>query len=398
MIELNSKYGAVKIFAETIEEEAIGQITQMVNSPLGENAHTRIMPDCHAGAGCVIGTTMQITNKICPNLVGVDISCGLSLVKTDIDFISCLPELDQVIHERIPAGKAVHESEVQNLVNDDLKKMHCWPFLKKETQEKALLSLGTLGGGNHFIEAYKNGYIVVHSGSRNIGLNVAKYYQILAKKRFEEKYKKDYIEKLHSIPPREREDFAKSYRVQNSSIPEDLMWIEGEDMQNYLDDCKIINAWASQNRWSILETIVTAMGGHIFSRIETTHNYISKDKFGNIILRKGAIAAYERELVLIPLNMRDGLLICIGKENSDWNYSAPHGAGRLYSRSKAKEQISMEDYEKSMDGIYTTCVNQSTLDESPFAYKDAEEIMRLINSTVDIVEHLLPIYNFKAGE
>lgn len=391
-MELNSKYGQVKIFTDNIEQEALTQIVNMANSPLGENAHIRIMPDCHAGAGCTIGTTMKITDKVCPNIVGVDIGCGVTLAKISIDFANRLEELDKVIHSKIPAGRAVHETMLDDF---DFSALRCWDKLSKDTQNLAKCSLGTLGGGNHFIEAYKNGYLSVHSGSRNIGLKVAAYYQSLAQSRFGENIKEDFKKILETIPPKERESFIKSYK--KPVVDKDMMYLEGNDLEDYLHDVAIMQDFAKMNRMKILYTIALAMGAAIDNdlTIESIHNYIDVEER---ILRKGAIAAHAGERLVIPLNMRDGLLICVGKGNEDWNYSAPHGAGRLYSRLKAKELFTVDEYVNSMKGIYTTCVSKSTLDEAPFVYKDYQEIINYIQPTVEIEERLIPIYNFKAGE
>lgn len=391
-MELNSKYGQVKIFTDNIEQEALTQIINMANSPLGENAHIRIMPDVHAGAGCTIGTTMKITNKICPNIVGVDIGCGVTLAKFSTDFANRLEELDKVIHSNIPAGRTVHTTMSDEF---DFSILRCWDKLSKDTQNLAKRSLGTLGGGNHFIEAYENGYLSVHSGSRNIGLKVASYYQSLAQSRFAEVIEEDFKKILETIPPKEREFFIKSYK--KPVVAKDMMYLEGNDLEDYLHDIAIIQDFAKINRMEMLCTIALAMKAPIYHdlTIESIHNYIDVKEH---ILRKGAIAAHAGERLVIPLNMRDGLLVCVGKGNEDWNYSAPHGAGRLYSRSKAKELFTVDEYANSMEGIYTTCINKSTLDEAPFVYKDYQEIMNYIQPTVDIEERLIPIYNFKAGE
>lgn len=385
---LNSKYGDIEIYAQTVEQEAISQVLAMANSPLGENAHIRIMPDCHAGAGCVIGTTMKITDKVCPNLVGVDIGCGVDLIKTDIDFSNRLDELDNTIRTKIPHGMKVHKTEQNCSLFDDLL---CWDKLSKDVQNRAKKALGTLGGGNHFIEAYKDGYIAVHSGSRNIGLAVAKYYQNLAEKRIGERNKKITRELLQAIPPTEREAWLKSNKI---FIARELCYLTGQDMQDYLHDVAIMQKFANDNRFAMLSAITNGMKGKIEKHINSIHNYIDIEA---MILRKGAISAKDGEILVIPLNMRDGMLICKGKGNEDWNCSAPHGAGRLYSRSKAKELFTVEEYAQEMEGIYTTCVNESTLDEAPFVYKDYKEIMECIEPTVEILERIMPIYNFKAN-
>lgn len=387
MIQYNSKNGDVIVYAKTVEQEAISQVLEMANSPLGENANIRIMPDCHAGAGCVIGTTMKITDKVCPNLVGVDIGCGVDLIQTNIDFSDRLSELDEIIRKNIPYGMNTHKEQQPW----PLYKLHCWDFLDKDTQALAKTSLGTLGGGNHFIEAYKDGWLAVHSGSRNIGYKVAKYYQKLAEKRIKEHNSFLLKEELCKINPRERQEWLKNKRI---AINKDLSYLTGSDMDDYLHDVQVMQCFAKCNRSAILYKIIRAMNGEVLRHISSIHNYIDTE---NMILRKGAVSAQEGRTLVIPLNMRDGLLLCKGKGNKEWNYSAPHGAGRLYSRSKAKELFSIEQYEKEMDGIFSTCINQSTIDEAPFVYKDYAEIMECIEPTVAILDRLVPIFNFKAS-
>lgn len=386
-MDFNTKNGLVKIYAKTIEQEAISQIYEVANSPLGENAHIRIMPDAHAGAGCVIGTTMVVTDKICPNLTGVDLGCGIDLVKTNIDFSSRLEELDKVIRLFVPFGMEGHKDEHHWWFEELL----CWNELSKEAKDTARRALGTLGGGNHFIEAYENGYLAVHSGSRNIGLKVAMYYQNLAEKRIKEHNYRVLHEELMKIEPQQRQEWLKTQKI---SVNRDLCYLTGDDMKAYLHDVAVMQRFAVDNRKAMLDTIVTAMGGKILESITSTHNYIDVE---NMILRKGAISAQKGEILVIPLNMRDGLLVCKGKGNPEWNYSAPHGAGRLYSRSKAKEYFSVEEYKASMQGIFSTCIDQSTLDEAPFVYKNSEEIMECIEPTVEILDRLIPIFNFKAS-
>lgn len=412
MFEINSKYGPVKVYAETIENEAASQITAMANSPVGEDAHIRIMPDAHAGKGCTIGTTMKISKRVCPNLVGVDIGCGVLMVKTNIDFASRLDELDKVIRERVPSGFSIQPDEPLYSKGQYVSYVHegieigvkldgyvsftviPFPFLDKlsgTTNHRILRSMGTLGGGNHFIEAYEDGWIAVHTGSRNLGVQVCRYFQDLAEKNMPDgKVTKEEIEK---VPPKHRELYIK-YRKQDAKVPKDLAYLHGANMYEYLKTMDSCQTYASFNRRTILCTIIDAMGGECLDDIESVHNYIDHE---TRILRKGAISAQKGERCLIPLNMRDGVLICRGKGNPDWNFSAPHGAGRLYSRSAAKAKFTVEQYAESMTGIYTTCVNQSTLDEAPFVYKDMEEIMRAIEPTVTIEQRLKPIYNFKAN-
>lgn len=386
-MEFTTKNGSVLVYAKTVDQEAISQILEMANSPLGENAHIRIMPDCHAGAGCVIGTTMKITNKVCPNLVGVDIGCGVDLVITDIDFASRLDELDRVIRENIPFGMETHKTEKPW----HFERLRCWDKLDEDAKERAKTALGTLGGGNHFIEAYHGGLLSVHSGSRNIGYKVAAYYQKLAETRIKEQNQILLKEKIKEIPPAERQEWISKNKI---SVNRDLSYLTGQDMEDYLHDVAIMQQFANDNRFAMLSAITKAMGGSIREHINSIHNYIDTE---NMILRKGAISAKSGQLLVIPLNMRDGLLLCRGKGNVDWNCSAPHGAGRLYSRSKAKEIFTVEEYAEQMRGIYSTCINESTLDEAPFAYKDYQEIMECVEPTVEIVDRFIPIFNFKAN-
>lgn len=389
MFEMNSKHGPLTIYADTIEDEAITQIAEMANSPLGRGAHIRIMPDAHAGKGCTIGTTMFITDKVCPNLVGVDIGCGVLMVKADIDFASRLDELDHVIREFVPSGFDIHAEQSEH-ARDIVHRLICADWMDQSALERAYRSLGTLGGGNHFIEAYEGGWIAIHTGSRNLGVQVCKYYQAAAKDCCSgRKITKDM---LSVIPAHLREDFIKSHTPEK--IRKDLEYLTGSSLEHYLHDMRVCQHYAHWNRFSILNAILDAMHGNYTERIESMHNYIDTE---SKILRKGAISAQDGEKCVIPLNMRDGVLICRGKGNPEWNFSAPHGAGRLYSRSAAKAKFTVDQYREAMDGIYTTCVNQSTLDEAPFAYKDMDEIMRCIEPTVTIEQRLKPIYNFKAN-
>lgn len=318
-------------------------------------------------------------------------NCGVDLVKTNIDFSSRLEELDAVIRKHVPHGMEVHEKEV---AFPKLDKLLCWDKLTKEVQDRAKRAMGTLGGGNHFIEAYKDGGLAVHSGSRNIGLAVAKYYQKLAEQRIAEQNYKVLHEEMLKIEPAKRESWLKEHKV---SVATELSYLTGQDMQNYLHDVAIMQEFANQSRFTMLNAIVTAMGGKIVEHIQSIHNYIDLSDETCIVLRKGAISAKEGEVLVIPLNMRDGMLVCKGKGNPEWNYSAPHGAGRLYSRSKAKELFSVEEYTETMAGIFSTCISENTIDEAPFAYKDYEEIMRCVEPTVEILERIVPIYNFKAN-
>lgn len=384
----NTKYDDVLIYAKTVEQEAISQVLQMANSPLGEHAHIRIMPDCHAGAGCVIGTTMLITDKVCPNLVGVDIGCGVDLVQTDmVNIHERLDELDSVIRTYVPFGMDTHEEEQPW----DFTQLRCWEHLPKDAKLRASTALGTLGGGNHFIEAYASGWIAVHSGSRNIGYKVAQYYQDKAEKAIAKYNHEVLMQQMQEVEPRLRQQWLAEHKI---TVQKDLCYLTGQDMDDYLHDVAIMQKFANDNRAAMLKAIVHNMSGKIIQHISSIHNYIDVE---HMILRKGAISARLDETLVIPLNMRDGILVCRGKGNPEWNYSAPHGAGRLYSRSEAKEAFTVEEYAAEMQGIYSSCINESTLDEAPFVYKDYKEIMECVEPTVEILTRLIPIFNFKAN-
>lgn len=352
-----------KIFAETFEYEAYDQVKALANFEPYINQRIRVMPDAHVGKGSTVGTTIIIADKVTPNLVGVDIGCGMlttKLTDREVD----LPKLDRVIRHEVPSGFAIREKAVASF---DFSMLRC---AKHADLERALLSIGTLGGGNHFIEVNqgKDGslYLVIHSGSRHLGVNVWKYYQDLAWKSMSQKGLKGNKE---------------------------LAYLEGSHFDDYINDMKIVQSFASENRMAMASVIFNRMGWHVEDQFETVHNYIDME---HMILRKGAVSAREGEILLIPINMRDGSLICEGKGNADWNWSAPHGAGRLMSRSKAKELLSMEAYTESMKGVFSTSVNPSTLDEAPQAYKPMSEIIHAIEDTAEVLEVIKPIYNFKA--
>ena len=395
----------LKIFTENIEPEALNQIYTLINQPAFSNCKIRIMPDVHAGAGCVIGFTADLGDKVIPNIVGVDIGCGMlttNLGNIDINF----GKLDDVIRRCVPSGKNVHEAE-NPIVNDIIDKLYCKNELKNKEWLKK--SCGTLGGGNHFIEvdtdSNGNKYLVIHSGSRNIGKQVAEIYQQMAiddisgKSNFKEESEKLIAEYKKNGKEREISNAIKelkqSYKKDGPKIPKDLSYLVGEHREMYLHDMKLCQEFADTNRKTMRNIICIHMGWKIEETFQTIHNYIEHD---TNIVRKGAISARKGEKLLIPINMRDGCIIGIGKGNIDWNQSAPHGAGRIMSRSKAKEEIRIEEFEKSMQGIYTTSVNQSTIDESPMAYKSMDEIVENIKDTVEIKKIVKPIYNFKASE
>lgn len=383
----------VKIFADTFEYEAYEQIKRLANYEAYKDSVIRIMPDSHAGKGCTVGTTMTITDKVTPNLVGVDIGCGMLTVELKDKYIDC-EKLDSVIREKVPNGFNVHEKQMRTFNFD---KLLC---AKHVDLERALLSIGTLGGGNHFIEvdySEKNNkyYLVIHTGSRKLGGDVCKYYQDLAFQSANEmgKVRQNLIDKLKA-EGRENDIQSEIKKLQKPSADKELAHLSGNDFLSYLNDMEIVQHFAVLNRKTIADIIIKEMGFREESRFETIHNYID---FNRMILRKGAVSAEKGQMLLIPINMRDGSLICIGKGNEDWNYSAPHGAGRLMSRAKAKEMLSMDEFEDSMSGIYTTSVSEATIDEAPQAYKSMDEIKTAVTDAVDIIDTIKPIYNFKAS-
>ena len=400
VIEIKGKVSTALCYAKVVEDEAIEQIRRMCDYPMTEGSKIRIMPDVHSGKGCTIGTTMTVVDKVVPNVVGVDIGCGMYTVelgKGDIDFLM----VDAAAHY-IPSGKNVWEGRKEQF---DLTALKCYRELKDA--RRLVRSLGTLGGGNHFIEIdeAKDGtkYLVIHSGSRNLGKQVAEFYQKLAIKL--DKGYDQYLEKRDEIIRTYKEQGRES-EIQTAikelrweafkaedPMPDDLCYLSGKYLEDYLHDVEICQAFARRNRELMAEILCEKAGLTPGDSFHTIHNYIDTDE---MILRKGSIAAHKGEKVLIPINMRDGSVIAIGKGNPEWNYSAPHGAGRLMSRTKAKDTLSMEDYKKAMEGIYTTSVNEDTLDEAPMAYKSLEDIIDVITESVDVIEVIKPVYNFKA--
>ncbi len=399
MIELKGKYNEAKIFTDVVDEASISQILLLLNQEFVSGSKIRLMPDVHAGAGCTIGTTMTITDKIVPNLVGVDIGCGMETVKIKEKHIE-LQKLDKLIYEKIPSGFHVREKTHRYFDEINLEELYCYKHINPDRAEK---SLGTLGGGNHFIEADKdeegNIYIVVHSGSRHLGLEAANYYQEEGYQRLNGSAKEDVEHLIAELKAqgREREiqkSIAALKNTKHTNIPRQLAYVTGDLFDRYIHDMKIIQRYAERNRQAMTDEIVKGMKLHVTEQFTTIHNYIDTDAG---ILRKGAVSARKNEKLLIPINMRDGSLICIGKGNDDWNQSAPHGAGRLMSRSEAKGSFTVSEFKKQMNGIYTTSVNKDTLDECPMAYKGMEDIVNNIGDTADIVQVIKPIYNFKAG-
>lgn len=368
---IKGEYNFAKVYTDEIEQTALDQVELLCNQPWTKGLQIRIMPDAHAGAGCTIGTTMEVGDYVVPNLVGVDIGCGMEVAKLepqDIDLV----KLDRFIRKKIPSGFSKRRTPHKlyaPIAKDVLSDMYDFePLEKAGGVDVVLQSVGTLGGGNHFIEVNKSEsgelYIVIHSGSRNFGLQVANYYQKIAD---------------------ERQPFA----------DEGLAFLTGDTTKGYLHDMMIAQEFATLNRHAMMYDILQYLGVKPVETFTTIHNYIEP---GTHILRKGAVSAKEGEKFIIPINMRDGSLICVGKGNKDWNYSAPHGAGRLMSRMQAKKNLSVDEFKKQMEGIYTTSANASTLDESPMAYKGMENIVNNIEPTADIIENIKPIYNFKAAE
>ena len=400
MIELNGKYASCKVFTEVIDQSAVSQLINLLNQPMAQGQSIRIMPDVHAGAGCTIGTTMTITDKVVPNLVGVDIGCGMEVIKVKESHIE-LQKLDKLIYEKIPSGFNIRKTAHRYNNEIDLTGLYCYDQIN---HDRAVLSLGSLGGGNHFIEANKGGdgsiYIVIHSGSRHLGVETASYYQNEAYRRLNGSSKKDIDELIASLKAEGKEksiqsEITKLKNTKRTDVPKELAYCEGELFEQYIHDMKIVQQFAMLNRKAMMDEIIKGMKLHVDEQFTTIHNYIDTE---NMILRKGAVSAQAGEKLLIPINMRDGSLICIGKGDPDWNCSAPHGAGRLMSRAAAKESFTVSEFKKQMNGIYTTSVSKATLDECPMAYKNMEDIVSNIGDTVEIAETIKPIYNFKAGE
>ena len=402
MFEIKGKVNTAVCYAAVVEEEAIEQIRRMCDYELTEGSKIRIMPDVHAGKGCTIGTTMTINDKVVPNIVGVDIGCGMYTVElgpVNIDF----ERVDAAVHES-PSGRGVWEGRMERF---DLTGLACYRSLKQTKRLER--SLGTLGGGNHFIEidvaSDGNKYLVIHSGSRNLGKQVAELYQALAVDL--NLGKANYFEQRDEIIRTYKEQGRRSeiqaalksleaeWKAKEPTMPADLCYLYGTYLEDYLHDVEICQQFARRSRERMAEIILEKTGMTARSSFHTIHNYIDTKE---MILRKGSIAAHAGELVLIPINMRDGSVLARGKGNPEWNFSAPHGAGRLMSRMKARETLNLEAYRKTMEGIYTTSVNESTLDEAPMAYKSLDDILDVIRDSVDVIEVLKPIYNFKASE
>ncbi|WP_088068090.1 RtcB family protein [Gottfriedia luciferensis] len=400
MIEVQGKFNSAKIFTEIVDEVTIAQVIEMCNQKSFSNGQIRIMPDCHAGKGSVVGTTIQVGESVVPNVVGVDIGCGMlttklmNIKKVDFD------KLDKVIRNHVPHGFNVNSKEHSYIKNVPIDSMKCLDQLKN--RQRINLSLSSLGGGNHFIELNEdengNFYLVIHSGSRNLGKQVAELYQEEAIASLFTS-KEEIQNAINSLKAEGRfQEIASTISNlkgrKTEQVPNELAFLKGQSRNYYLNDMNIAQIFASYNRKAMAETIFRHMEWEVEDQFETIHNYIDVDKN---MLRKGAVSAEKGEKILIPMNMRDGSIIAVGKGNEDWNHSAPHGAGRLMSRKKAKENIDFVDFEEAMKNVWSTSVTENTIDESPFAYKPMEQIINAIKPTAEIVKYLKPVYNFKSS-
>lgn len=389
MFELSGKYGKANVYAETIDDSCISQIYGFLNNPITKDVKVAVMPDANTGKGSTVGFTQEIKDKVNPSMVSVDVGCGMLVLKVSKEFHMDLPKLDKIMHQKIPSGLKHCDRVSPFAKNINLKEL-----IADVNHNKEILGLSSLGGGNHFAEVDKdqNGdyYIVIHSGSRHLGVAVCEYWERVANNF----HKKLAIKKSELINAKDEKGLAELPEVVTSY---GLSYLMGDDLKGYLHDMKITQEFARLNREAMLDVICTEMGikkRYILDKFCTIHNYIDLDK---MILRKGAISLEKGERAIIPISMAYGSLIVTGKGNPDWNYSGPHGAGRLLSRSDAKNSISMAEYKKSMEGIYTTSVNSSTIDESPMAYKNPDEIIKAIDETAEIIDIIKPIYNFKSG-
>lgn len=405
MKEIKGIYSSAKVFTDIIDEKAVEQIQTLCNQEFTKDAKIRIMPDAHAGVGCVIGFTANLGELVIPNIVGVDIGCGMLTVDLKDSQID-LEKLDQIIRKYIPSGTSVHSGRIMRF--DKLQELYCYRELKDSKRIER--SIGTLGGGNHFIEVdvdeNNHSYLVIHTGSRNLGKQVAQYYQNLAYDLMAGKdellFKQEQLIVDYKKQGRKDElqeaikELRKNFIAKEVQLPKELCYLSGKYRDQYLHDMAICQEYATLNRQMIAKIILKQLLDRSleeFDYFETIHNYIDHDEN---IMRKGAVSAKLNEKILIPINMRDGSLICLGKGNEEWNQSAPHGAGRLYSRQKAKELFSLNEFEDQMQGIYSTSINQHTLDECPMAYKSMDDIVNNIGETATIIQVIKPIYNFKA--
>ena len=400
MIEIQGKYNSAKIFTEVVDDASLAQVKLLCDQSFTAGSRIRLMPDIHAGAGCTIGTTMTITDRVVPNLVGVDIGCGMETVRLRETRLE-LQKLDKLIQAQIPSGFDIRATPHPYLEQIDLSSLCCARHVDLRRAER---SIGTLGGGNHFIEVDRDEegalYLVVHSGSRHLGVEVAKYYQEAGYKALSSPDKADVDALIARLKEEGREqdiqqELSRLKASASTDIPRALAYVSGELFTQYIHDMKLVQQFAALNRQAMVREIVRGMKLHIEEQFTTIHNYIDTDQ---MILRKGAVSAAAGEQLLIPINMRDGSLLCRGKGNPDWNFSAPHGAGRLMSRAQARQSFTVSAFKKEMADIYTTTVGKATLDECPMAYKDMKDILDNIGPTAEVEKIIRPIYNFKAGE
>lgn len=400
MMDIAGKYNSAKIFTDTVDELSVAQIKKLCNQEFIKGSKIRIMPDVHAGAGCTIGTTMTIKDKVVPNLVGVDIGCGMETILIKEKSVN-FNEFDRFIYENIPSGMDIRKIPHKYSPDIEIDNLKC---LENINKNRAIKSIGTLGGGNHFIEIDKddcgNLYIVIHSGSRHLGKEVAEYYQEEAYKELNHCSQKMLEKVIEDLKASGRQSeiqstIAKMKKQVLTDIPQNLAYASGRLFDDYIHDMKIVQKYAVINRKAIANELIQGLNLSVKEEFTTIHNYIDTE---TMILRKGAVSARKGEKLLIPINMRDGSLVCIGKGNEDWNCSAPHGAGRLYSRTQAKKNFTVDEFKESMEGIFTTSINNKTLDECPMAYKTMDDIVNNISPTADILKVIKPVYNFKAGE
>lgn len=399
-LEVKGKYNSAIVMTDQIEDECVGQLVTLCSQEIFKDSKICIMPDCHAGKGCVVGFTASIKDRIIPNLVGVDISCSISTYKLDVKDVD-FEQLDQVIRKYVPSGMAVRSS-VSKLISKALQdKIYqvCKDINDVDGYRRHLLSIGTLGGGNHFLEINKDkdGYLwlSVHCGSRNFGKKICDFHQDKAIKIYQQRIDEKRAYALSQIAPKDRQDWIKNH-VDSEKLPPELRYLDGEDLDLYVEHMKVAEEFANVNHQVIVHEICSHMGWNVVDSIFTHHNYIEFLGNREMVIRKGAISAKKGERVIIPLNMKDGSIIGIGKGNEDWNSSAPHGAGRVLSRGKAKSVLSVEEFQDKMKDVWSSCISELTLDESPMAYKDMNVIIDAIGETVDIIDRIIPIYNYKA--
>ncbi|MEO2077996.1 MAG: RtcB family protein [Bacillus sp. (in: firmicutes)] len=399
MIKITGSQTEARVFSNYPQETALEQIQELCNQAFLKDTKISIMPDYHAGKGCVIGTTIQLKDKVVPNLVGVDVGCGVLTVKLQdkkVDF----NKLDHIIRTYVPSGQDLHSDETVQFINTSFPAIQEYKAEQILSENRSRYSLGTLGGGNHFIEVSVDSegyhYLTIHTGSRYVGAKIATYYQKVAISKLRKHDLSEIIEQLKTDGRQQEIQLAiQNYKEKNPAIPNDLAYLEGEDFHYYIHDMKLAQSFAKANREEIARTIIENMGFELLDQFDTVHNYIDTEK---MILRKGAVSAQKGERLIIPINMRDGSILAVGKGNEEWNYSAPHGAGRVLSRTKAMKTLNMEDFHQTMTGVWTTSVSEETLDEAPMAYKPMQEILEKIEETVEIARFIKPVYNFKASE